>query len=211
MTVYFIKPVGMDGPIKVGCSFSPERRRRALDTWSPFALEIIAEIEGDYDLEQRFHALFVETHQRREWFGASKRIAATVAAINDGSFDIATLPAPLNVCRMNNKGKGSRAKQWSPARLFSIAYQMRAHALTRRGMPWAEYCAGPRFSHFGYSESEYAHLHPRYDDLIAHVRACEAFADALTAKYGHGKMKPVRWIGPFPDASPTNAQSAEAA
>lgn len=90
--VYFIKPVGMDGPIKVGCSHSPDGRRKTLETWSPFALEIIAEIEGGEDIERRFHALFYDTHQRGEWFDASAKMTAVVAAINGGSFDIEGLP-----------------------------------------------------------------------------------------------------------------------
>ena len=43
--VYFIKPIGMDGPIKIGCSVSPDRRRETLEWWCPFPLEILAEIE----------------------------------------------------------------------------------------------------------------------------------------------------------------------
>lgn len=198
--VYFIKPLGMDGPIKIGCSHSPERRRRALDTWSPFALEIIAEIEGGFELEHRFHALFVETHQRREWFGWSRRIAAVVAAINDGSFDVNTLPAPMHVSANARKGKGSRKSEWYPARRFSTSYQMRMHALRRRGMPWQECCDGPSFCSYAYSNSFYADRHRRYDDPVAQIKACEAFADKVTAKYGHSGMKPVRWQGPYPEA-----------
>jgi hypothetical protein len=201
--VYFIKPIGMDGPIKVGCSFSPDKRRRTLDTWSPFALEIVAQIEGGFDLEHRFHALFVETHQRREWFGWSKRIAATIAAINDGTFNIHTLPTAINVSAAPRKGKGSRLSEWTPARRFASAYIMRAHALKRLGMPWGEYCDGPSFYAYAYGNGPYADRHERAADLPAHIRECEAFADALTAKYGHSGMKPVRWNGPFPTPTPT--------
>lgn len=99
--VYFIKPIGMTGPIKIGCSASPARRRRALETWSPFPLEIIAEIEGDYQLERRFHTLFAHLHERREWFVASPEIYGVVDAIEKGSFDIATLPPGK---RIDNRG-----------------------------------------------------------------------------------------------------------
>lgn len=199
MTVYFIKPIGLDGPIKVGCSQSPETRRRSLETWSPFALEIVAQVDGGFDLEHRFHALFIETHQRREWFGWSKRIAATIAAINDGTFDISTLPSPIFASANPRKGKGSRMGEWSPARRFASAYIMRMHALKRRGMPWTEVCAGPSFYAYAYGEGPYAHRHERSENLPAHISDCEAFADAVTAKYGHDRMKPVRWVGPFPE------------
>lgn len=82
----------MHGPVKIGCSYSPDLRRDTLETWSPFPLEIIAEIEGDTHLERRFHALFFDTFKSREWFGVSAEMLAVVAAINAGTFDIDTLP-----------------------------------------------------------------------------------------------------------------------
>lgn len=99
--VYFIKPVGMDGPIKVGCSQSPANRRDALDNWSPFALEIIAEIDGDTRLERRFHHFFLASHDRREWFKPSALMTDTIAAINAGTFDINCLPEPRHLPNVN--------------------------------------------------------------------------------------------------------------
>lgn len=198
--VYFIRPIGMEGPIKVGCSFSPDGRRQTLDTWSPFALEVIATIEGGIDLERRFHALFVETHQRREWFGWSERLAATIAAINDGSFDVQSLPQPLYVAHRGREGKGSRACEWSPARRFACAYSSRMRALRKLGMPWSEYCNGPRFDAYAFSTGKYAHRHERPANPAARIRECEAFADKMTARHGHGKMQPVRWHGEIPAA-----------
>lgn len=101
--VYFIKPVGMKGPVKIGCSISPEVRRSTLDTWSPFALEIIAEIASGVALERRFHAAFRATHERREWFGWSPEIEGAIERINTGSFDTESLPAPMWVCRQTGK------------------------------------------------------------------------------------------------------------
>lgn len=186
--VYFIKPVGMDGPIKIGCSQSPNTRRAALASWSPFALEIIAEIDGDHDMERRFHALFAETHQRREWFGWSRRLAATIAAINDGTFDIQALPAPINIIAIPRAGKGARTKEWTPERRFSIAYDMRRRALTRLGMRYTEW-TGPAFE---------ACMAARYPDLEARIALCEKAAAEMTEKYGHAGLKPVRWSGPYP-------------
>lgn len=92
--VYFIKPVGMEGPIKIGRSISPTGRLGSLATWSPFPLELVASIEDtwDSDLERRFHAFFLAQHVGREWFRASADLLETIAAINAGTFDIATLP-----------------------------------------------------------------------------------------------------------------------
>lgn len=92
--VYFIKPVGLDGPIKIGCSLSPNNRRKTLDTWSPFALEVAAEIEGGHVIERQFHARHYEAHQRKEWFDATPLLLADIASINAGTFDVSVLPEP---------------------------------------------------------------------------------------------------------------------
>lgn len=108
--VYFIKPIGFQGPVKIGCSVSPDNRRDTLETWSPFPLEVIAEIDGDFAIERRFHAYCAETHLRREWFAWSDRIAETVEAINAGTFDIETLPEPGGIAA-HLFGK-ARKKPW---------------------------------------------------------------------------------------------------
>lgn len=95
--VYFIKPIGMDGPIKIGCSRVPAKRKSALETWSPFPLEIVAEIEGDFTLERRFHALFRDCHERQEWFSCSPELLQCITEINAGTFDTATLPEPVHL------------------------------------------------------------------------------------------------------------------
>lgn len=194
--VYFIKPVGLDGPIKIGCSVAPDSRRSTLETWSPFALEIVAEIEGGFALEARFHALFQETHQRREWFGTSRRLQAVIAAINAGTFNVETLPAPIYIAKQKERG-GKRPL--SPARKFSCAYTMRVRTLVRRGMKWADYIKdGPRFCHTFVEPNRYTNIDMTPDDLPALIRACEAYADKITAQFGHDGMKPVRWQGPLP-------------
>ncbi len=122
--VYFIKPVGLRGPIKIGCSCSPDGRRKTLDSWSPFALEIVAEIPGDFELERRFHAAFLSTHDRREWFGWSVDLQGTIDAINAGAFDVSTLPEPVRLT-------GRRVEQsvkWSPLRRMKSSLERKVRA-----------------------------------------------------------------------------------
>lgn len=190
--VYFIKPVGMDGPVKIGCSVSPNNRRSTLATWSPFALEIVADIEGGFELEKRFHALFAETHQRREWFGWSRRLAAVILAINDKSFDVATLPAPLNIVARDRAKTRSGPPKWTPEKRFQVSYYSRMRALSKRGMPQIEgrpsgYISDWSMEQYGYK-----------NDVHGFIRHCEDWADRMTAQYGHSKMPPVRWQGPRP-------------
>ncbi len=95
--VYFIRPVGMDGPVKIGCSISPRGRKSDLSQWSPFPLEIAAQIPGDFRLERRFHAMFNDDHKTREWFDWSPELGAVIEAVAAGTFDVETLPAPKSV------------------------------------------------------------------------------------------------------------------
>lgn len=98
--VYFIKPIGMEGPIKIGCSLWPDYRAHQLDTWSPFPLEVVAQIEGGEPLEMRFHNTFRASHVRKEWFAWTAELQAAIDAINAGTFDIESLAAPKRLPRI---------------------------------------------------------------------------------------------------------------
>jgi hypothetical protein len=91
--VYFIRPIGMTGPVKIGCSISPDGRRETLEKWSPFPLEIVAQFDGCMDDERRVHSLFWQQHQRGEWFEWSPELQSLIDRINAGAFDVETLPA----------------------------------------------------------------------------------------------------------------------
>lgn len=97
--VYFIKPIGMDGPIKVGCSGLPVKRREALQSWCPFPLEILAEVIGDNQIERRFHAKYWDSHRGHEWFDPTPEITSDIDAINDETFSVAGLPEPRQLPR----------------------------------------------------------------------------------------------------------------
>ncbi len=92
--VYFIKPEGMDGPVKIGCSTAPERRVSELNTWVPFRLELVACAPGEMDMEKRVHYLFAATRLRGEWFNASLALAAFIehVAAHGALPDVPRLP-----------------------------------------------------------------------------------------------------------------------
>ncbi len=129
--VYFIKPIGMDGPIKIGCSKSPTGRLSTLETWSPFALELLAEIEGGEKLERRFHAKFIAQRKSREWFEWSQELADTIAAIKAGVFDIETLPAPRRLHHGHRTGPAKGTK-WTEERRAQSVLQRAELKVTRR-------------------------------------------------------------------------------
>lgn len=82
--VYFVKPIGHDGPIKIGVSQRPETRLQSLMSWSPFDLEIVAAIDGDEKLERRVYSQFVAHHIRHEWFRAVPELLAMIEAMKAG-------------------------------------------------------------------------------------------------------------------------------
>lgn len=83
--VYFVRPVGMDGPIKIGCSVDPSGRLQVLSAWSPFPLELIGSVLGDFKDEARLHTRFSELHTRKEWFMSSPLLRETIERILAGT------------------------------------------------------------------------------------------------------------------------------
>ena len=86
--VYFIKPKGMSGPIKIGCSEVPETRLEALSVWSPFPLELIGAVKGALKDERYVHECLALHHSHREWFNAAPEVLAVIERIlSAGSVD----------------------------------------------------------------------------------------------------------------------------
>lgn len=82
--VYFIRPVGQRGPIKIGCSQAPQNRLAQMMGWSPLDLEVVVTTPGDFDLERRIHGLFAADYRRNEWFSASDRLYALIDGLLAG-------------------------------------------------------------------------------------------------------------------------------
>lgn len=89
--VYFIKPIGSAGPIKIGFSGNVEQRLTALSRKS-MPLEIIATFPGGHFVERQFHTLFRQSHISREWFFPTVELLAAIEAIKSDKFDSANLP-----------------------------------------------------------------------------------------------------------------------
>jgi hypothetical protein len=126
--VYFIKPIDMPGPVKIGCSYSPTARRETLRYWSPFPLEIVAEIEGSQRLERQFHAMFAHTYMSHEWFKWSPELQAVIDEVAGGAFDLATLPDPESLPR-----KKKDTSYMTPGWKYQRSVHARLHHLERRG------------------------------------------------------------------------------
>jgi hypothetical protein len=104
--VYFMRPIGKRGPIKIGCSIRPAKRLRDVEIWSPDLLEIVATAPGDHAHERSLHGLFAEQRRHGEWFNWSKRLGDLI----DHVIANGTLP-PLAVPSGPKEWKEFRSKQ----------------------------------------------------------------------------------------------------
>ena len=82
--VYFLRPVGAVGPIKIGCSIYPPSRINALSMWSPVPLEIVAMGPGSIRLESFLHRKFKAQRLHSEWFAPSPELLDGIAAVAAG-------------------------------------------------------------------------------------------------------------------------------
>src|SRR6185312_8112429 len=85
--VYFIKPIGRKGPIKIGCSNCPESRLVGLAAWSPFRLEIIGRTPGSLSDEGFLHQCFADSHSHHEWFHFTLLLGDTINRILASSIE----------------------------------------------------------------------------------------------------------------------------
>lgn len=122
--VYFMRPVGMGGPVKIGCSENPQHRCRMLSR-KHMPLEVAAVIPGDYFVERQFHTLFRASHVGKEWFFPTADILSAIEAINAGTFDKAALPEkPVRLPR--------KAIEYTPERRAKMAEDARRNSQRRR-------------------------------------------------------------------------------
>jgi hypothetical protein len=106
--VYFLRPVGQLGPIKIGCSKLPELRLETLTTWSPMRLEMVCSVPGSHKDERTLHGMFRKHQVHGEWFGASKEL---LALIDHCSFhrELPELPEVIAFPRTRHVGHRGRA------------------------------------------------------------------------------------------------------
>lgn len=121
--VYFLRPVGLDGPIKIGYSTMTETRIKPYFFWSPIPLELAAKLAGPPAWELRFHASFSADHSHHEWFKISDRLQRVIDDIVAGTFDIDGLEPGSPI---------KRARRQSPEALRSMSLTMRLRAAERR-------------------------------------------------------------------------------
>lgn len=118
--IYFLRPVGMDGPVKIGCSTFPESRFADMMRWSPLPLELVATVQGSFPIEAAIHAFLAGAHSHGEWFHPTVEVLRVVELAQKGE-----LPALAY-------GPVQRWPKFSPARRSRFAAQVRYRAAQKR-------------------------------------------------------------------------------
>lgn len=131
MHIYFIKPVGAVGQIKIGCSKFVGDRLASLAMWSPIPLEVIYQEEGGFDVERNIHCCFADLHSHHEWFHPGERLLKAIAKLKAGmkisdAIDLSDQRGSIH----KNGGKGPRPECDITKGRLSYKARIR-HALNR--------------------------------------------------------------------------------
>lgn len=81
--IYFLRPIGQRGPIKIGSSEVPVRRLQSYQIWSPVELELAAVLPAHHNTENFLHRHFLASWTHGEWFNWSPEIQGLIDHIND--------------------------------------------------------------------------------------------------------------------------------
>jgi hypothetical protein len=136
--VYFMRPVGMAGPVKIGFSRQCDERLIALSIWSPFPLEIAAKVPGTLALEGQFHSYLLADHSHCEWFHPTTKVLETVAAVSAGTFDFSVLDGL----------RKAKPRNYPPEARKAFSLQMRLYWATRGDAAPAEITRAARHLDF---------------------------------------------------------------
>lgn len=129
--VYFCKPVGLPGPIKIGCTGKPIERVKQLMLWSPVDLELIVTAPGTFADERAVHAVFGDHHIRHEWFQPCDALVAGIESLKKGSslkqaFDLDRPGRPVR------SFTSIRRQKWSDSTKLRVKYGQRLRAAERK-------------------------------------------------------------------------------
>lgn len=127
--IYFIKPVGMEGPVKIGCSSVPAERLETFAAWSPYPLEIAATAPGGYEIERNLHERFAFAHSHGEWFRAVPELVEAIAAIAAGSPVSEAVDFTVKTGRIRAK---ITRQAWPEHTRRFMSWMTKTHAAVRR-------------------------------------------------------------------------------
>jgi hypothetical protein len=79
--IYFMKPKGHLGPIKIGTARSPITRLKQIERSSPYRMEIIGAVIGTPRDESFLHRTLWPHHSHGEWFHPNEEVLSAVEKV----------------------------------------------------------------------------------------------------------------------------------
>lgn len=115
--IYFIRPIGEIGPVKIGCSRVPENRLHLMTRWSPQPLEVVHSFDGSFKLEANIHACLADAHIHWEWFRPTPQVVGLVDRLQAGipielALDLSNRVGTIRVPRMRGAGGKRFRNSW---------------------------------------------------------------------------------------------------
>jgi transcriptional regulator with XRE-family HTH domain len=95
--VYFLQRASSAGPIKIGCSIAPRKRKAEIEKQIGEPVVILLEINGGFGLERQFHQKHKDAHQGGEWFAPTDELIADIEMLKSGEFNFDELPESIRL------------------------------------------------------------------------------------------------------------------
>lgn len=134
--VYFLRPVGLPGPIKIGCSQTPEGRLETYMAWSPYPLEKIGQVPGNTKDEGYLHRCFWAQRSHAEWFHPSRELHAAI----DRVLSEGRVPRDIVADELLQSKPGRKR---TPEQSRQMSYRMRVDWALRKMRTDAGYWSAP--------------------------------------------------------------------
>lgn len=165
-SVYFLKPVGQLGPIKIGVSGDVTTRLDTYTRWSPVPLELLISIPGSMSLERALHDVFAYAHSHLEWFHPVEDLLRGIHALQQGvaveeAFDLSKKTGSIF---HTPRRKARFTPQYKERLSFNQRIARKQHALWRKGIKdfrcseLADHVLSPRVSQIKLTDQERAAL-----------------------------------------------------
>jgi len=144
--VYFLKPVGHAGPIKIGVSNNADGRLATYAAWSPLPLELLATVPGSFALERNLHEVFAHAHSHLEWFHPVDELLRGIHALQRGvpveqAFDLSNRTGSIF---HTARRKARFTPQYRERLGFNQRFSRKGVALYRKGFKDFDFSAAAR-------------------------------------------------------------------
>jgi hypothetical protein len=127
--VYFVRPTGKLGPIKIGYSSKDVRERvRQISAQSPLPVEMVACVPGSKRLEANIHQCLAASHSHFEWFHPTDEVLAFLEKVIAG----VAVDQAIDLSSRRGHIRINPSTQWDAATRKKMSYLHKVRLATNR-------------------------------------------------------------------------------